>query len=366
MSKKNYLFGLALTIIIFSSVTFIVYQILQPSTEAQEQTSLKDRANFPVGVATQTHYLNGNIGDNVTLYKNTLLQNFDSITPEYQLKQNVINPEPRIFDWNASDYLVEYSQNHSLRLFGHTLVWEGSLTEEVKALSPQEFENYTKTWMTAVLNRYKGKIPAYDVVNEGIKWYPGVNFTYRNNTYFQKLGSTYIEEMFRYAHRLDPEALLFYNDFNLYLNDGKVDRVIELLQDFLARDVPIHGIGMQFHFNPTDDVEQAITNAQTAIERIAKLGLKVHLSEVDIVVNNGSYDRYTEDLAWQQAQIVRNTVETYANIPAEQQYGITFWGLRDPESWRTNFYDYPIGPLLFDANYQPKAAYYSFIDGLSG
>jgi endo-1,4-beta-xylanase len=158
--------------------------------------------------------------------------------------------------------------------------------------------------------------------------------------------------------------LLFYNDYDLETKPAKLAAVISMVNDFKARGIPIHGVGTQSHM-PLNANNNSITNSLT---QLAATGLKVHISELDILVSNFVNTpslQYTEALQTQQADKYKFVAQTYkASVPPAQRWGITTWGVGDADSWIPSFFNLKDWPLLFDRQYKRKKAYYSFREGL--
>ncbi|MBD3407560.1 MAG: hypothetical protein GF411_15695 [Candidatus Lokiarchaeota archaeon] len=357
-SKKLWIGLILILIIMIGGIQFF----LQDSNNfPSDDDSLCQDAPFPIGVATQSWYLKEGHEDS-DIYRTTLFHSFNSISPEFEFKQYAINGERDVFDFNGSDYLVNFAQENNLRMHAHTLIWDESLPEWMNDLNPTDFTNYTKKWVKNVVTRYKGNITSYDVVNEAFYW-NGTGFSFEPTSYLEKMGPDYIADMFRYTHSLDPDALLFYSDYGLRFTGQKLDVVKALIKNLLDDGVPIHGIGIHMHYTNTEDAPD-LAEMQAALTELADLGLLIHISEMDVVANDGSHLWYDNVLKEEQQRIVEDIVTAYFSVPEDQQYGITLWGLRDGDSWQNDRMSFPVGPLLFDNNCNPKPAYYGFLEVL--
>lgn len=221
-------------------------------------------------------------------------------------------------------------------------------------------------WIDAVVKRYAGKIKAWDVVNEIF----ADNGNLRNNSntpaapdvfvWSHFMGRDFARKAFTYASAADPDALLFINDYNLESSStAKLDSLIALVKALKAEGLKIDGVGTQMHIS----VNTSLFNIDRMFQRLASTGLKVRISELDVRVNPSDNQAYvfTAAEAALQATTYKNVVSSYLkNVPLDQQYGITFWGVDDPSSWivarKKNDY-----PLLFDKNFAKKPAYTSVI-----
>ncbi|RZL50623.1 MAG: endo-1,4-beta-xylanase [Pedobacter sp.] len=336
------------------SQTSIAPQI-SPEIIGVGNSSLKEKLPFPVGAALSVGLLKNN-----TNYRNLVIKEFNSITPENAMKMNAIHPSKDTYNWTDGDYLVDFAKMNGKRVHGHTLNWYKSLPDWVNNFSgtTADWENLLKTHIETVVGHFKGKVASWDVVNEALE----DDGTYRNSIWVQKLGVDYIARAFQYARNADPDALLFYNDYGHEYSATKRAAIIKLVTDLKAKGVPIDGIGLQMHtrYNQTD------ANLAAAINTAATTGLRVHISELDIALNpdNSQTLTYTTALGDLQAAKYKFIVQTYNSIPRTQQFGLTTWNVTDADSWIPSTYSRPDWPLPFDNLYQRKAAYQGILDGV--
>jgi endo-1,4-beta-xylanase len=184
------------------------------------------------------------------------------------------------------------------------------------------------------------------------------------------MGKSYIEKAFRYAHEADPEADLFYNDFNIERDTAKLASALEMIRELQLADVPITGLGFQMHIR-MDVPDEVIARS---LRKAVDTGLKIHLSEVDIIFNKhddtreGGVQQYTtltDSMKVAQGEKYKNLARMYREIvPPAQQYGITFWGFNDSDTWIRGFFNLHDWPTLYDDDLAPKPAYYGFLEGL--
>ncbi len=229
-------------------------------------------------------------------------------------------------------------------------------------------------FVTTTVTHYKGKVKAWDVVNEPMSDGTGALRDASNYTipaanvgnqflWSQYLGRNYALKAFLYAKAADPNALLFINEYNLEYN-FKLDSLIAYVGQLQAQGAKIDGIGTQMHIN----LQTSQASIDNAFIKLARTGLLVRVSELDIAVNSSKSPTFVPDantLA-SQAAMYKYVVQSYIkNVPAAQRFGITVWGVTDNESW-LNSPSAPDFPLLFDKNMGKKPAYTSFILGLKG
>ena len=319
--------------------------------ECDDSQSLYSFSDFSIGVAVDANELNY---DN--RYQEIAVNQFNSVTPENMFKPSYLHPNKNYFDWIEADGLVEFCQANNKRLHGHTLIWHNQLPDWINNFqgSQSEWELMFKEHIQTICTHFKGEIESWDVVNEAFN----DNGTLRNTIWKQNIGSSYIEKAFIYAHEADPNALLFYNDYDIALNETKRKAILSLLNNLRQRGVPVHGIGMQMHISIVHPENKQIA---TALKEISDDDFKIHLSEIDISVNPLSKEIESSiELLERQANKLAAITLLYKEIPSRYQYGMTFWGLSDKNTWIRNYFNRDDYPLLFDDNYYPKPVYCKF------
>jgi len=303
-------------------------------------------------------------------YSSTLAREFNMVEPEDALKWEVVHPERESFDFSQADRIVDFAVRHNMKVRGHTLVWhrqnpkwltEGKYTSSELA---EILERHIKT----VVGHYRGKIFAWDVVNEAFdELHPGElrSTIWRDQpgiTMASKQGYAYIERCFRWAHEADPQALLFYNEAEAETMNPKSDAIYAMVRDFRARGVPIDGVGLQMHIaNLHADVASTSSN----IKRLTDLGVQVHITEMDVALPvNTEGNASGEDLQ-QQAEIYRQIA--IACLSHRGCTAIQTWGFTDKYSWIGSHSKHTQGAsLLFDRNYRTKPAYEALRNALPG
>lgn len=327
--------------------------IIVPPPVVIVDTSMYKMMPFSVGAS-----LSVNLMKNNTKYNGVVTKEYNSITAENAMKFGGLHPAENTFFWTDADYLVDYALANNKRIHGHTLNWYTSLPSWVTNFvgDSAAWENLLKTHIQTVVTHFKGKVASWDVVNEAFN----DDGTYRNSIWVQKLGIDYIARCFQYANQADPAAILFYNDYGHEYSSAKRTAIFNMISNLKSRGIPIHGTGMQFHMTVT----QTDANISAAISSAASTGLKVHISELDIRLNNDkTLTTFTASLAAQQAAKYKYVVQAFNAIPASQKYGITTWNVGDADSWIPGWLGAPDWPLPFDGNYLRKPAYRAIIEG---
>ncbi|MER5942289.1 endo-1,4-beta-xylanase [Streptomyces sp. NPDC001928] len=289
------------------------------------------------GAAVAAHHL----GE--AAYASTLNTEFNSVTPENEMKWDATEGTRGTLTFGSADQIVNHAQSRGMKVRGHTLVWHSQLPSWVGALGTADLRSAMNNHITQVMQHYKGKIHSWDVVNEAFQ--DGNSGARRSSPFQDKLGDGFIEEAFRTARAADPAAKLCYNDYNTDGVNAKSNAVYNLVRDFKSRGVPIDCVGFQSHFNSASPVP---SDYQANLQRFADLGVDVQITELDI-----------EGSGTAQANSYSNVVR--ACLAVTRCTGITVWGVTDKYSWRASG-----TPLLFDDNYAKKPAYSAVLNTLGG
>ena len=255
---------------------------------------------------------------------------------------------------------MDWALENNLKVKGHVLCWHVTSPEVLKDMGPDKVREQLRRHIFTTMGHYRGRIKVWDVVNEAL----APDGTLAQNVFWKKMGPDYIELCFRWAHEADPDAILLYNDNKVEGMDGpnafKADGFYNLLSDLVLKGVPIHGCGMQAHFNAAGvgrNRPPTPRMVKNQIHRIGKLGLKVNISEMDVRVS-----QLPPNLrAIAQRQIYRDIIAAALTEPAFD--GIWLWGFTDRHTWVTHFY-YDDEPLILDEDYGRKDAYYGLREAL--
>lgn len=313
-----------------------------------------------------------NIGAAVNLrtidtQKELLAKQFNSITAENDMKFEELQPVEGQFTFEKADKLAAFAHGSGLKMRGHTLVWHNQTPEWVfqdahgEEITRDQLLQRMKDHITTVMQRYKGQIYCWDVVNEAVTD-EGPEL-YRKTNWLEIIGTDYIEKAFEYAHEADPDALLFYNDYN-ESNPEKREKIYQLVKSLVEKGVPIHGVGLQAHWNLENP---GIEEIRSAIERYASLGLQLQLTELDVSVFQ--FDDGRTDLTEPTTEISEKQAERYQQLfqllrdHRDIITAVTFWGAADDYTWLN---DFPVKgrknwPFLFDENHAPKESFWKVI-----
>jgi endo-1,4-beta-xylanase len=328
-----------------------------------EDAPLHHAANYPVGTSIRLELLRNDSVMDIAGYE------FNSMTAGNAMKMHRVLRDGFRYDFTEADEYLRYAEDHNMRMFGHMLLWHNATPDFVQNLEGDSTKLYefTAKYIDTLVSRYKGRIDAWDVVNE-----PVLDQTsdLRENTWFNTFGEDYLEMAFRMAHKADPTAKLFLNDFNIERDTAKLHGFLKIVNNLKSKGVPIHGIGMQMHIRmdiPNETIEYAL-------KKCVETGLLIHFSELDIIFNKHNdqkgggiqvYENLTAEMKTQQAEKYKQIARMYNEIvPRDQQYGITLWGFADKYTWIRYFFDIDDWPLIYDDKLQKKEAYFGFREGL--
>ncbi|GGY94691.1 beta-xylanase [Streptomyces geysiriensis] len=311
------------------------------SAEAAEAADTLGSAAAAQGRYFGTAVAAGHLGE--ADYAATLDREFNSATPENEMKWDATEPSRGTFTFSAADRVVDHARAQGMDVRGHTLVWHSQLPSWVGALGAADLRGAMNDHINQVMGRYKGQIHSWDVVNEAFQ--DGDSGARRSSPFQDKLGDGYIEEAFRTARAADPAAKLCYNDYNTDGVNAKSTAVYAMVKDFKARGVPIDCVGFQGHLNSNSPVP---ADLRANLQRFADLGVDVQITELDI-----------EGSGTAQADAYARVVD--ACLAVDRCTGITVWGVTDKYSWRSGG-----TPLLFDGNYEAKPAYDAVLAALGG
>ena len=336
--------------------------------EQQQEKGLKDYYEdyFPMGVAVAPNTVKG---ESAELIK----EEFNSITPENVMKMGPIHPEKDRFYWEDADKIAAFAKENDLMMRGHALVWHqqtgGWIFEDENGnkVDREELLARMKTHIDSVVGRYKGTIYAWDVVNEAISDNP--DELLRKSDWLEIVGEDFIAKAFEYAHAADPDAKLYYNDYNAIIPE-KRDRIYKMLKKLVENDVPIDGVGIQGHWSIYGPSEEEL---RKALDMYSSLGLDVQITELDVSLypwekeqrelRPEDIDEFTPELEQKQIEAYDMFFDVFRDYK-DVLTGVTFWNLSDQYSWLDH---YPVEgrknyPLLFDENMERKKAYYEVVD----
>src|SRR5579885_1607906 len=342
--KTRFAMLLALLLLALSLSGMLLRSASAASTLAQAGA----QSGRTIGVAIEANLLGNNA------YTTIAQTQFDGVTPGNEMKWETTEPSQGVFNFGPADTIVSFAQSHTMKIRGHTLVWHNQLPGWVSGINNSgALLSALNNHITTEVTHFAGKIWYWDVVNEAFN----EDGTRRSDVFQNVIGNSYIEDAFRTARSADPNAKLCYNDFNIEdMNSAKSQAVFAMVSDFKTRGVPIDCVGFQSHFI----VGQVPADFQATLQKFANLGVDVQVTELD--------DRMPTPAS--SANLNQQAVD-YANVAKDclavsRCNDITIWGVGEPDSWVPGTFPGQGQALLYDQNYQPKAAYTSFLNALGG
>ena len=349
---------------LIAKMTLVIMMCLSGANAAWAQ-GLKDayQEYFKIGVAVNKY----NVA--VPSQQSIVLREFNSVTAENDMKPVSVHPAEGVWNWGAADSIANFCRENGIKMRGHCLCWHSQFSDWMfkdkkgRPVKKEVFYERLREHIYTVVNRYKDVVYCWDVVNEAmadnVQSWPGHEGTpYRESQHWKLCGDEFIAKAFQFAHEADPNALLFYNDYNEF-EPGKRDRIYNMVKKMQEQGVPIHGIGMQGHYNIYGPSEEDI---DAAITKYSELVKHIHVTELDVRMNieMGGQLRFSKG--------ENKPVAPYMQALQNDQYNrifrvfrkhkdvidcVTFWNLSDKDTWLgVNNH-----PLLFDEQYKPKPVY---------
>lgn len=353
-------------------LTFIALLLVPVVSRAAAPQTLKSafKGLFEIGTALNRSQITGKDTAGLRVVK----EQFSAIVAENEMKSMYLQPEEGLFDFRIADQFVAFGEQNDKFITGHVLIWHSQLPDwfcvdaEGNNVSPEVLKARMKSHIATIVGRYKGRIKGWDVVNEAIL----DNGEWRKSKFYEILGEEFIALAFQYAHEADPDAELYYNDYNEW-HPGKRDAIVRMVKSFKERGIRIDGVGLQGHIGME---YPSLAEYESCILAYANAGVKVMITELDVSALPMHDWTIGADIA---ASIeYRNEMNPYPySLPAEvaaswtKRVGaffdlflkhrdkisrVTMWGVADADSWKN---DFPIKgrtdyPLLFDRAHQPK------------
>ena len=326
---------------------------ISDSSDRKSLSYYAQQNNKFVGVALCTY-------KGLSSERETAGKQFNMMVCENEMKFDALEGSRNSFSFGSADNLVTLAQQNNMAIRGHCLVWHSQLPTWVSSDGKKNDKNWTreealeimKNHITKVMQHYKGKVREWDVVNEcldddqtTVRTNPS-GYDLRQQSVWQRaIGDDYVELAFQYAHEADPDAELYLNDYGVeFQGKAKSEAFYNLAVSLKKKGIPIHGVGLQCHFN-VGEVDGVKLNR--AIKRFAEAGLKCIITELDLGISSTSSENLEE-----QARIYRMITDIVLNN--DNCPSMVIWGIKDNDSWRTNS-----NPLLYDSGMGRKPAWYA-------
>ena len=334
------------TRILFSTVLAIIFALSIFSCKQKNIRRYADVKKLDFGVAVRP-------SDMLFPERAKLLtDHFNILVSENNFKMQHLRPNANFWNWGDVDQLINFAEEHKMKVKGHTFIWHSQNSGFVSNLKTREDAlKVLKETITETLTRYKGRIAEYDVCNEIFE----EDGTLRNSVWMRNIGPEYIDIAFQTAREADPSVKLFLNDYsNEYAGTAKADAFYTLVKSMVERGIPIDGVGFQMHMIAEDPIKEAALLSN--IRRFNDLGLTVSFTEVDVRIK---MPVTPEKEAEQEA-----AYKTLLRIAMEEPNVKSFimWGYTDAQSWIPASFGGYGSAHLFDDKFQPKPLYFTLMD----
>lgn len=324
--------------------------------------------DFLIGVAVGAQHITGTD----SLGRSVVDREFNTLTPENVMKWESLHPIRDSFTFDLADAYVDWAEKNNRHVVGHALVWHsqiGAYMNEVK--DSTLMAQYLADHINAVAGRYKGRIDAWDVVNEGFN----EDGTFRESNFYNVMGENYLATAFKLAAAADPDALLIYNDYNLWKPEKRAG-VVRFVKNLQKQGIKIDAIGLQGHYSL---VGPDIKDVENSIKAFAELGVQVMFTELDVTAlpnpwelegaevsqnyeNSPTLDPYTKEFPdSMQVKLANRYGDLFSLFlkHKDKVSRVTFWGVNDGHTWLNGWpiKDRTNHPLFFDRDYQKKPVY---------
>ena len=325
-------------------------------TDILNKSLCRSYANFfPIGAAVCPSV--------IKTHEDILKKHFNSVTPENYMKFLLVHPEEDKWQFENADAIVDFAVANRMKVRGHTLVWHNQVPDWVfldkkgneagRDLLLARMQEH----ISIMMQRYKKQVYCWDVVNEAVEDKESQQL--RQSKWLKIIGTDYIEKAYEFARKADPEARLFYNDYNC-TSPEKSKKIYNLAKRLKDNGNLIDGIGMQGHWNI---YEPSFDNIMDTIDLYSSLGLKIQITELDLSMfiandNSREHKKPTDEMIWLQQERFEGIFKIFRDY-RDVITGVTFWGVADDHTWLDDFpvKDRKDWPLLFDMQHKTKKAF---------
>ena len=323
-----------------------------------------------VGSILNSEWFNNSLGSEATIYESTHKANFNIVVAENEMKFDATEPSRGSFSFTKGDKLMAYAAANGMQVRGHALAWHSQVPSWVSTLAQQvesaggsardTLLSVLKTHIDSVVGHYKGKIREWDVVNEAINDNGTHGWRSEGSVWYQYIGRDFIDSAFVWAHKADPDAKLYYNDYALEWGMGTGTKAQFAYDSIAVRlknaGIYITGIGTQTHIQNTHT--STPSNLRTLASKLKSIGMTMQITELDIGFALGTAISDADYAA--QGHLYRQFMDLF--LEAENMEAFVIWGFSDKYSWLKDQSKY--NGLIFDSSFAKKPAYDSLVASL--
>ncbi len=333
----------------FAAASVAVAVAMSTAMPAQAATTLRSLAEAK-GRYFGTAMTSGDVTNSTEA--NLAGTQFDMVTPGNEMKWDATEPSRGSFSYSRGDQIVSFGQSHNMRVRGHNLVWHSQLPAWVSSLSLDQVQGVMQNHISNVAGHYKGKVYAWDVINEPFN----EDGSLRQDVFYKAMGQGYLATALRAARAADPGAKLYINDYNIEGVNAKSNALYTIAQSMVAQGVPLDGIGLESHFI----VGQVPSSLLQNMQRFAALGLDVAVTELDDRIPLPASSGNLQQQATDYSTVVKDC------LAVSRCVGVSQWGVDDGHSWIPGTFPGYGAATFYDSNYQPKPAYNATVTALGG
>ena len=325
-----------------------------PAPKGTSLWQLGAAKGLTVGTCINSQWFSGQTGGT---YDNILKNEFAMVVAENEMKVDAIEPSQNNFNFSNGDKLVNFAANNNMKVRGHTLVWHSQLPGWMGnwSGSGDGLTSAMNNHITKTMEHFKGKVAEWDVVNEACD---DSGNGLRRSVWTNKIGNSFIDTAFQAARKADPNALLFYNDYNIEDMSAKSNTAYNMIKSMKERGIPIDGVGFQSHFINGMSSSQFSAIEQN-IKRYADIGVQVSITELDIRMNDSENQNSGFNT---QASNYKSLMEICLRNPNVKTFVV--WGFTDKYSWIPQVFPGTGRALIYDSNLSPKPAYNALKEAL--
>ena len=320
---------------VFNTVLSVLFCAVITTTSGQETLRrYADAVGLDIGVCMGT-----NFDRNVQEHNELVKREFNMVVAENSMKAVSIHPSKGVTNFSGPDNLVQFAEDNTIKVRGHTLVWHNQNASWICTGDRKTSLENMKYHIETVMSHFKGKVCHWDVVNEAFE-----GGALRNSAWMQSIGNDFIDSAFVYAHAADPDCKLFYNDYSTSHINTKSTAIYTMVKRMKQNGIPIDGVGFQSHQSTSDGSSTFYSKLKENFTRFAELGVEIAITELDVKGSDFSA----------QANVYSDYLRVALEMPEVKTYLI--WGVRDQDSWVSPT------PLIFDNSWQPKPAYNAILE----
>ncbi|NEQ53472.1 MAG: endo-1,4-beta-xylanase [Leptolyngbya sp. SIO3F4] len=308
--------------------------------------SLAADIGFQVGGAISIGYLD------IPKYQSIASEHFNLLVSMGDFKVHNIRPTPTDWIFDKTDRLVDFAEENNQTVRGHTLCWHLACSDWMKTLDGPDLERVLRDFIMELVSRYRGRISAWDVVNEAID-----DLGHPRTSVWKKI-ENFIPKCFQWAHEADPDTELLYLDYRIH-TVGRWKAIAKMVRELKSAGIPIHGVGMQLHHNVMRSLAISNLRLEGAIRDLKTLGVNVHLCEITVGLDP-KVQALPQSVGYKlHAQAYRQIAQAALKGGASS---MTIW---NPYDKHIKYVLRKAIPGIFDEVYQAKPAYHALVDVFS-